>query len=281
MGRPEIVVARSAGFCWGVERALEKAIGAEGEDAPVDTLGPLIHNPGVTADLARRGIGLLDDPEGKTEGTVIVRSHGVPRDTMALLESRGLKIVDATCSFVKAAQTKAARLHEEGYLVVVLGEPRHPEVLGIRSYAGPDALVVEGPDDLPAALAGRRVGVVVQTTQSQGRLAALVAALSPLVRELRVFNTICSATDERQRAAVEMASAADVVVVVGGRSSGNTQRLAQLCEQIQPRTYHVEGANEIEPVWLEGARVIGVTAGASTPNDQIESVVDKLRELVS
>jgi len=282
VSRFRVIVASEAGFCWGVERALDMALGAaRTAPGPIDTLGPLIHNLGVGAELAEQGIGLIDDVTAKTDGTAVIRSHGVPRDITESLTERGVTVVDATCSFVKSAQTKAARLREEGYRVVVLGEPDHPEVLGIRSYAGSDAVVAEGPEDLPDDLAGRRVGVVVQTTQSQARLADLVAALAPRVRELRVYNTICSATERRQQAAVEMAAGADAVLVVGGRASGNTARLAELCAQLQPRTYHVETADEIDPAWLDGVEVVGVTAGASTPTAQIESVVERLRELGS
>jgi 4-hydroxy-3-methylbut-2-enyl diphosphate reductase len=142
-------------------------------------------------------------------------------------------------------------------------------------------VVVEGPDDLPDDLAGRRVGLVVQTTQPPERLAAVVAALAPRVRELRIHNTICNATEQRQKAAVEMAHQADVILVVGGRSSGNTTRLAELCAEVQPRTHHVERASELDPAWFACAEVVGVTAGASTPLDQIESVVARIRELAS
>ncbi len=282
MSRFRVVVASEAGFCWGVERALEIAREAVlTAQAPIDTLGPLIHNPGVTLELAEQGIGLSHDEAAKTAGTAIIRSHGVPREVIESLEARGVAVIDATCSFVKSAQTKAARLREQGYRVVVLGEPDHPEVLGIRSYAGPDSVTVLEPDDLPEDLEGRRVGVVVQTTQSPARLAALTAALAPRVRELRVYNTICSATERRQEAAIAMAVEADVVLVVGGRSSANTARLAELCAQVQPSTYHIESAEEIEPAWLDLVEVVGVTAGASTPAVQIERVVERLRELGS
>jgi 4-hydroxy-3-methylbut-2-enyl diphosphate reductase len=196
------------------------------------------------------------------------------------LAGRAIDVVDATCTFVKAAQDKAARLREEGYRVVILGEPAHPEVLGIRSYAGPDSFVVEGPEDAPTDLGNERVGVVVQTTQTPERLAALAAALAPRVRELRVYNTICSATEQRQAAAVAMARAVDVVLVVGGKNSGNTTRLAELCRAVQPRTHHIESAAEIRAEWLDGALAVGITAGASTPPDQIEAAVARLEEMV-
>jgi 4-hydroxy-3-methylbut-2-enyl diphosphate reductase len=162
---------------------------------------------------------------------------------------------------------------------VVVGEPDHPEVRGILSYAGPESLVVERPEDLPQELPSSRVGVVVQTTQAAERVAVVLAALAPRVRELRFYNTVCGATQQRQRAAEAMARAVDLVVVVGGKASGNTARLAELCARIQPRTHHVESADELRPEWLEGVGVAGVTAGASTPPEQIEAVVARLREL--
>jgi 4-hydroxy-3-methylbut-2-en-1-yl diphosphate reductase len=280
MPRPEVRISESAGFCFGVERALATTLEAvEQAPEPVNTLGPLIHNPSVIADLKGKGVGVLSDPSDARAGTVILRSHGVPREVRQRLSESGLTIIDATCPFVTSAQEKAARLHRDGYLVIILGEREHPEVLALRSYAGEQSLVVESPADLPRELPSKRVGVVVQTTQSHVRLAELVADLAPRVRELLVHNTICSATEQRQAAAITMASTVDVVVVVGGRNSANTRRLAELCKDRQSRTYHVESAAEIEPHWFRGARVVGVTAGASTPPDQIDDVVRTIEEI--
>ncbi len=276
----DIRVSEHAGFCWGVERALEIARrAAESAPAPVRSLGPLIHNPGVIEDLARQGIAVVDDPAEVDGGTVIIRSHGVEHDVTDAMAARAVNLVDATCTFVKSAQEKAKRLRDQGYLVVILGEPEHPEVLGIRSYAGGDALVVEGPEGLPTHIERTKVGVVVQTTQPPERLSALVAALAPRVRELQVFNTICSATEQRQKAAVSTARSVDVVIVIGGRNSGNTTRLAELCAAVQPRTYHVETAAEIQAEWLRDAESVGITAGASTPPDQIEAVAARVRQI--
>ncbi|OFW57147.1 MAG: 4-hydroxy-3-methylbut-2-enyl diphosphate reductase [Actinobacteria bacterium RBG_16_64_13] len=276
---PSVVrISDCAGFCWGVERALEVTLRAADEaTAPVNTLGPLIHNPSVIADLEARGVGVIADPSEAHAGTVILRSHGVPKHMREQLSAADVTVVDATCPFVTAAQEKAARLKEHGYLVVILGEREHPEVLGLRSYAGGDSLVVESPEDLPPKLPSKRIGVVVQTTQSQERLSELVSHLAPLARELLVHNTICNATEQRQSAARAMASEVDVVIVVGGRNSGNTRRLAELCLVQQPRTYHVESPAEIDPEWVRGARVVGITAGASTPPEQIEAVAAAVR----
>lgn len=280
MSALEVRISDCAGFCWGVERALEMTLeAAEDAPKPVNSLGPLIHNPGVITDLGKRGVGVISDLADAHAGTVILRSHGVPRETKEKLTASSLTIVDATCPFVTSAQEKAARLKKDGYLVIILGEKDHPEVLGLRSYAGDDSLVVESPADLPPSLPSKRIGVVVQTTQSHERLSELVAHIAPSARELLVHNTICSATEQRQAAAIAMASDVDVVIVVGGRDSGNTRRLAELCAAQQPRTHHVESGAEIEEAWLRGAQTVGITAGASTPPEQIEAVAVRLQEI--
>ncbi len=277
MSTLEVKISESAGFCWGVERALELALkAAEEAPGPVRSLGPLIHNPGVIADLEKRGVHVVVDPGEAGKGTVILRSHGVPREVKDQLVATQTVVVDATCRFVKSAQEKAAKLRRQGYFVVILGERDHPEVLALRSYAGQESLVVESPADLPEELPSARVGVVVQTTQSQEHLAELVENLAPRTRELLVHNTICSATEQRQTAAMAMAEQVDAVVVVGGRNSGNTRRLAELCAARQPKTFHVESADELDPAWFRGLSVVGVTAGASTPPEQIMAVADRL-----
>ena len=274
-GNVEILVARYAGYCYGVERALritEEALDAA--EGPVASLGPIIHNPSVVGQLEERGVKVVDGAGEVAGGTLIVRTHGVPPEVVEGARARHLNLVDATCPFVAVAQRKAASLREAGYAVVILGERDHPEVAGLQGFAGEGAVVVEDAAGLPPAeLRGKRVGVVVQTTQTRANLASVAAALAPVARELLVFNTICDATEKRQSAACELAAEVDVVVVVGGRNSANTARLAQLCRAIESRTYHIESAAELEPLWFAGARRIGVTAGASTPDDEIEATV--------
>ena len=280
--RPAIVVARYAGYCYGVERALRIAekTGAE-LTPPIYTLGPLIHNPSVVARLSRRGIAAVDDLEQIEHGTVIVRTHGVDPEVVAAARARGLAVIDATCPFVNVAHEKADMLREQGYVPVILGERDHPEVVGLLAWAGPQAIVVEDADELRLAdVRGKRVGVVVQTTQTRDNLARLVSRLAPAARETLIFNTICDATGKRQAAAQELAREVDVVIVVGGRNSANTTRLASLCRVIQPRTWHIETAAELDGSWLAGARRVGVTAGASTPEDEIDAAVARLRELM-
>ncbi len=280
-GDVEIVVARYAGYCYGVERALritEEAL--EGAEGPVASLGPIIHNPSVVGQLEERGVRVVDDAREAAAGTLIVRTHGVPPEVVEGARARDINLVDATCPFVAVAQRKAANLREAGYAVVILGERDHPEVAGLEGFAGEGAVVVEDAAGLPLAqLRGKRVGVVVQTTQTRANLASVAAALAPVARELLVFNTICDATEKRQSAACELAAEVDVVVVVGGRNSANTARLAQLCRAMESRTHHIESAAELEPAWFADARRIGVTAGASTPDEEIEATVAALQAL--
>jgi len=280
--RPRVVVSPYAGYCFGVERALRMAEDAGVELAqPIYTLGPLIHNPAVVARLSERGIAAIDDLAQAERGTVIVRTHGVDPEVIAAAEARGLKVIDATCPFVTVAHLKADRLRRQGYTPVILGERDHPEVVGLVAWAGPTAVVVEDADELPLdELTGQRVGVVVQTTQTRDNLARLAARLAPVTRETLIFNTICDATGNRQAAAQELAADVDAVIVVGGRNSANTTRLAGLCRGIQPRTWHIETAAELEGAWLAGARRVGVTAGASTPVDEIDAVVARVDELL-
>ena len=273
--RGAVVVSRYAGYCYGVERALRITEEAGVELAsPIYTLGPLIHNPSVVARLSRRGIAAIDDLTQVERGTVIVRTHGVDPAVIAAARARGLEVIDATCPFVTIAHRRAALLRRQGYTPVILGEPDHSEVVGLVAWAGPTAVVVENADALRLRdIRGKRVGVVVQTTQTHDNLARLAARLAPVARETLVFNTICDATGKRQ-------AAAHVVIVVGGRNSANTTRLAGLCRGIQPRTWHIETAAELDEAWLAGARRVGVTAGASTPADEIDVVAARVRELL-
>lgn len=268
-----VIVAKHAGICYGVERALKLANQAAEVDGNVRTLGPLIHNPQAVQALRQQGVEVATELDEVKSGTLIIRSHGVDPALIKQAEDRGLRVVDATCPFVSTAQRHAADLSKEGYTVVIVGEAEHPEVEGILAHAGGRALIVQRAEDVDTKLPLRRVGVVVQTTQSPSRLEEVVAALLPRVSELRVFNTICSATAQRQKAADELARDVDVMVVVGGHNSGNTTRLAEICRAANERVYHVETSDELNPAWFAGANVVGVTGGASTPAEQIRSVI--------
>ena len=295
----EVIRAKRAGACYGVQRALDMADEVIADGSRAYTLGPLIHNPQVVADLAARGaeaVGSVEDicwegaaaGDASAEGSasaagdvpaVVIRSHGVTPQVLAAVEDRGFTVVDATCPHVSRAQHAAAELAGEGCRVIVVGEAGHPEVEGLTAWAeeaGGKVDVVAAPEEIPEGLYDP-VGVVAQTTQRRENLEAVVAALRAAGLEPIVKNTICSATRQRQEAAADLASAA--IVVIGGRNSSNTTRLAEVCALTCPRTFHIESADELDPAAFAGCRRVGVTAGASTPENQIAAVEKFLRAL--
>ncbi len=276
----EIRVASEAGACYGVERALGMVEAAAGEGtARVRTLGPLIHNPRVVADLEARGVGVVGSPEEAAGDALVLRTHGVTPDEQARAERLCARVIDATCPFVKKVHAAAERLSREGYQVVVVGEAGHPEVEATLPHAS-GAHVVGSAAEAAALPCARRMGVVVQTTARRELLAEVVCELLGRAEELRVVNTICEATSGHQAAADELAREADVMVVIGGRISANTTRLAEISAARCPRTHHIEGADELDASWFDGARVVGITAGASTPASQIEAVRAEIARMV-
>ena len=281
----EILVARSAGFCFGVKRAIaiddDTAGKAQDEAAegPIQSLGPIIHNPQAVARLERKGVRVVGSVEEISCGRAIVRSHGITRSDRAALEGKGVTIVDATCPFVTKAQEHARTLSREGYAVVVVGDPNHPEVKSIISYIEKGVPVFTSIPEVISARGVRKAGVVAQTTQSFENLMAFVTAAMKRFPEVRVFNTICNATAVRQQESVRLAGRADVMFILGGYNSANTRRLAEISREINPRTHHIETAEELAAGMVEGADVAGVTAGASTPQWIIDGFVEALKGL--
>ena len=297
----EVIRAKRAGACYGVQRALDMADEVIADGGRAYTLGPLIHNPQVVADLAARGAEAVSSveeirwegaaatgapadgvvPTNANAPAVVIRSHGVTPQVLAAVEDRGFSVVDATCPHVSRAQHAAAELAAEGCRVIVVGEAGHPEVEGLTAWAeeaGGKVDVVAAPEEIPEGLYDP-VGVVAQTTQRRENLEAVVAALREAGLGPIVKNTICSATRQRQEAAADLASAVDAMVVIGGRNSSNTTRLAEVCALTCPRTFHIESADELDPAAFAGCRRVGVTAGASTPENQIAAVEAFLRTL--
>jgi (E)-4-hydroxy-3-methyl-but-2-enyl pyrophosphate reductase len=274
----EIFLADKAGFCFGVKRAISTAYEAAGT-GHVYCLGPLIHNPQEVERLRMMGVETVTDfTTLKSGDSLIIRSHGVPPRILNQARDMGLTIIDLTCPFVSKAQRDAEVLQKEGYQVVVVGEKKHPEVQSILGYAGENAVVVETVEDIEELTFQNRLGIVAQTTQSYSNFSEIVLRLLRLSKELKVYNTICSSTKERQEAARILASRVDVMLVVGGRNSANTTRLASLCRQEGKPTYHIEVADEIRTEWLEGISTVGVTAGASTPDWVVEGVLERLKQ---
>jgi len=276
----EIEKASEMGFCFGVRRAIKLIEKAARESGPLETLGDIVHNRQVVDSLAVKGIKAVPALDDVTSGTVGIASHGVRPEVIEQAKSRGLQVVDATCPFVRKAQVAAQRLGKAGFWVLVFGDAAHPEVESVLGWAGEKSsasLYIPSSDTLP-----RRLGILCQTTQVSRRFAEFVAGIisdaSGKTLELRIFNTICDATRKHQVAALRLAARVDLMVVVGGRNSANTNRLAKICSEVGVATYHIETAGEILPSWLKGCNRVGVTAGASTPDEVITEVIRTLEK---
>ena len=274
--RRRVVLAEVAGFCFGVRRAVEMTEAYRREHAGrVTTLGPIIHNEQVIARMREEGVETSAELETIREGTVVLSAHGVAPAVVAQARKQGLRMLDVTCPFVTKVHLRAKMLHEQGYQVLLVGDRGHTEVKGVVGAVealGGRVTVVTQPEEIAEFAIGKKVGVISQTTQYSSNFAAIVAEVSKIAVEVRAFNTVCNATDELQDAAIRMAQQVEVALVVGGKKSANTRRLRELCAAEGIPAYHIETAAEIEPEWLEGHEVIGITGGASTPDWILEEV---------
>jgi 4-hydroxy-3-methylbut-2-enyl diphosphate reductase len=275
----EIEKAAELGFCTGVRRAIDILEKAAQEFGPLLTLGPVVHNQRVMDRLAQFGVKAAKGFDQLEGSTVAISSHGLSPDVVERIGARGLRIIDTTCPFVRRAQVAAKRLAEAGIFVIVFGDDNHPEVQGVLGWAkGKGLAAIELPsfDSLP-----QRIGILSQTTQSFSSFTYFISSFADtylaLISELRIVNTICDATRKRQEAALELAKRVDMVLVVGSRGSANTRRLNEICSAVV-ETHLIDGAGEIDPVWLRNDKRIGVTAGASTPDEAIEEVVARLED---
>lgn len=280
MNRLKIIGVDEAGFCFGVRRALQLANEATEKHPEVACLGPLIHNRQVVEELQERGMRVVETiEEVPPKSAALVRAHGAGPAVYEAARAAEIDLIDATCPFVRRVQQAAARFVEDDYQVLVLGEREHPEARAIVAHAGGRATIVEDATEVDGITVGDRVAVVCQTTQRLDTLQELVTALLPRVTELRVANTICDATSKRQKASVSVARQVDLMIVIGGHHSANTNRLAQICRATGTRTEHIETAEELRREWLEGVATVGITAGASTPPEAVDAVRERLQEL--
>ncbi|WP_295635370.1 4-hydroxy-3-methylbut-2-enyl diphosphate reductase [uncultured Mitsuokella sp.] len=270
----EVILADYLGFCYGVKRAIKIARENASADGTSCTLGPIIHNPQMVDRLRREGVGSVNRLEDMEKGTIIIRSHGVGPQVYDEAEKRGLNLVDATCPHVKKAQLSAKELVDEGYSVVIIGEKEHPEVKSIFEWSSGKAQIVETEEEASKLEPCGKLGIVCQTTFSGARFRQIVMRLLEKSRDIRILRTICTATDQRQAAAIDLASKVDLMLVIGGKNSANTTRLAQLCSE-KCLTYHIETAAELQNEWFDKIKKIGITAGASTPDWIIKEVYKK------
>ena len=272
--------ANVQGFCFGVAITVKKAEEALFEYDRVTTLGNVVHNPQTVEDLARKGLRDETSLANVASGALFVRAHGLPIETLATAKAQGLTIVDATCPMVSKIHAQVEKLQRDGYQIVVVGDSEHAELKATLSHA-PRAWCIRSIDEVAELPEAHRIGVVVQSTFSNERFSQIVKKLAARYDEVRAINTICTDTKNRQAEAVNLAADADVVIVVGGKSSANTKHLAELAESNGARAFHIEGPHELQPEWFAGVRTAGLMSGASTPGWLVDDVSARIEAIAA
>jgi (E)-4-hydroxy-3-methyl-but-2-enyl pyrophosphate reductase len=274
----EIRRAKTQGFCFGVAITVKKAEEAVASRERVTTLGHVVHNPQMVRRLEEQGLNNASSVEDVSDGALFVRAHGLPTDVLDRAKDKGLQIIDATCPMVTKIHVQAEKLKAEGYKIIVVGDPTHPEVKGTLSHV-PGAWCITSLEDVDRLPRASRVGVVVQSTWSGSGFTDIVRKLSAKYYEVRAVNTICTDTHNRQSEAEQLASEVEVMVVVGGKTSANTKHLAELAESRGAHAYHIEGPDELLPQWFAGVHRAGLMSGASTPGWLVDQVAARMEDL--
>jgi len=276
----KIVLASSYGFCFGVKRAIKIAEEHKGSK----TYGPLIHNKDEINRLKDGfNIGLAEKFEDVTpDDSVVIRTHGIPKNELSALKEQKNEIIDATCPYVTTPQKIVEKMSNEGYSIVIFGDKNHPEIKGVVSYAKDlkNAFIVDSAEELEGLPILSKVAVVAQTTRKPTDFSKIISALVLQHKEIRVFNTICNATFENQDAAAELAKDADIMVVIGGKHSSNTKQLHSICKTYCDSSYLIENEKELNAKWFKGKELCGISAGASTPDWIVQNVIDQIEKLV-
>ena len=281
----EVIRAKTAGFCFGVKRAVDtvyEQLEKASESTTIYTYGPIIHNEEVVKDMKQKGVIVLQSEaelDALTEGTVIIRSHGVEKAIYDKLNAKGIKIVDATCPFVKKIHNIVQKESINGNYIIIVGNPQHPEVEGIRGWAGIKAVVGQTKEDIDKLIIpeNEKVCVVSQTTFNYNKFKELVEIILKKSYDVSVLNTICNATKERQTEAQRIAEEVDAMIVIGDKHSSNTQKLFEICKNACKDTYYIQTLDDLDMNQLGSVETVGITAGASTPNNIIEEVQNNVR----
>ena len=273
----EVTLAKTAGFCFGVKRAVDKVYELADQEDTVYTFGPIIHNEEVVQDLESKGVQVLnslDELTAVTDGIVVIRSHGVPREVYQLMDEKHIRYADATCPFVRKIHKLVEKHSREGRRIVIVGNDHHPEVEGIKGWCLTPPIVIsttEEAGNLPISQS-EPICVDSQTTFNYNKFKDIVEILEKKRYDRIVLNTICSATEERQEEAVRLASQVDAMIVIGGKTSSNTQKLFEICSNACENTYYIQTLVDLDIKPFQSFRHVGITAGASTPNKIIEEV---------
>lgn len=278
----QIKVARNSGFCFGVEKAVNKAFDATQQNKEnIYSLGPIIHNKQVIGKLMETGLDVVNTVDEIHQGTVIIRSHGVGKDIYDQAKIKDLEVIDTTCPFVRRIQNIVKDYYQKGYKIAVIGDPKHPEVIGINGWCENQALIVQSESDIPTDINHfEKLCIVVQTTMPLTRFETLSEKLSQQAEHVEKFDTTCFATKERQESAKELALEVDAMVVIGGYNSSNTQKLVDICKKVRPTsTFHIETSSALDLNDFKKFNSVGITAGASTPEWIIQDVIKYLNKL--
>jgi 4-hydroxy-3-methylbut-2-enyl diphosphate reductase len=274
----KIIIAKKAGFCFGVKRAIDITFNiAKEQHSGIYTYGPLIHNPQVVKELEQKGVHSCNDLYTSGIKTLIIRTHGVGPEIYAETSKMGYNVIDATCPFVKKAQNYAKKLRDEGYQVLIIGDRLHPEVQGLIGFSGKDVIVADNTEKIPNLK--KKVGIIVQTTQSFETFKEVVFQALQSAREIKIYNTICDSTTQRVRETGKVAEKVDLMIIVGGKNSANTNQLVKLSKSVCAIVHHIETADEIKKEWFDNVGKVGITGGASTPQWIIDDVENKIREI--
>ena len=273
----QVLIAKRTGFCYGVREAIDHAKLAASEGKRTHTLGQVVHNEGVIAELQGQGIRTVDTLDDVGQGAaVVIRAHGVTPEVMSRAQEKGLEVIDGTCTWVLQEQQELAKLVEEGYTIVLLGTPRHPEVVGLLGFA-PDAIVVDEEEDWEQIPRRKRMALISQSTQPPWKFEKLAAYLVSRAHELKIVNTVCPVTIRRQQDTMALAEGVEFMVVVGGRNSANTKELTRLCQIAGRPVVQIESARDLtDPSVFGDARLVGVTGGTSTPIEDLEAVAERI-----
>ena len=283
----EVILAEHAGFCFGVTRAVDVVYDQikKNTDKKIYTYGPIIHNETVVNDLEKQGVSVIegeDELKKLTEGIVIIRSHGIRKEIYEIMKERGIEYIDATCPFVKRIHNIVEKESAEGKTIVVVGSAKHPEVDGIVSYATGPVFVVESPEEaLKLDISeGTDICIVSQTTFNTNKFQETVDKFSNSRYNVNVVNTICSATEERQAEAERIAGQVDAMIVIGGAHSSNSRKLYEICSKKCANTYFIQTLDDLSLDFPESVKLVGITAGASTPKNIIEEVQKYVRTII-
>jgi 4-hydroxy-3-methylbut-2-enyl diphosphate reductase len=277
-----IKITPSAGFCFGVKRAIQMAYDLlEEQRTEVYSIGEIIHNPQVVERLSAKGLKVVKTPEEVPAGAFfLVRSHGMSPKVIEQLEEKGCKIIDATCPFVKGAQNAAKVFFEQGLTVVICGDPQHAEVIGIAGYANDEAVIVASAEEVDSLdVDKKRFGILSQTTQKIELLQSVVHRIIPKALYVAIRNTVCADSSKKQAEVRDLAVEVEVMVVIGGKNSSNTNKLVQISIAAGTPTYHIETEQELKQEWFKKVEKVGIAAGASTPQETIDKVVNELRRM--